>query len=464
MGGLAVIMFAGITALALAADVHMAENTAQLWAPGRHEQQTVIAQIGLAVFGDSVAVLLLQGFTAAILVLAANTAFNGFPILALAPGARRVPATAAREPRRPAGVLATGSSSCALVAALLIVAFDANVTRLIQLYILGVFVSFTLSQVGMVRHWSRELAVTAPETRAADASRPGGQRARCGCDGAGVRARAGDQVRPRRLDRGDRGPVLFLLMKAVSRHYQRALSSWPPRRRAPPCRAASTRRAGLQTARAAPCARWPSPGRPAPPRWGRSRSPRRRRRTVVDDWADRGVPVPLVVIESPYREIVRPVLTTCATAPKGASRRRHVRDSGVRRRPVVEHLLHNQTALRLKGRLLFERGVRHDRSRGAWLGESSRRERAGHRGPHLGPARRDAARAIARGLSPQPLPPATGLVVAAVLLPALTALVDVPDRSRRSTPKSCSTLLAVVVLSLRSAASPSPPAGGGSWC
>ena len=46
----------------------------------------------------------------------------------------------------------------ALVAGLLIVAFDANVTRLIQLYILGVFLSFTLSQAGMVRHWSRELA------------------------------------------------------------------------------------------------------------------------------------------------------------------------------------------------------------------------------------------------------------------------------------------------------------------
>ena len=83
MGGLSISMFAGITALALIADVHMAENPANLIGlPAGEEQRTAISQIGVAAFGEGVAFYLLQAFTAAILILAANTAFNGFPVLA----------------------------------------------------------------------------------------------------------------------------------------------------------------------------------------------------------------------------------------------------------------------------------------------------------------------------------------------------------------------------------------------
>ena len=122
--------------------------------PAGYTQRTVIAQIAAAVFGNnSVGFFAVQAFTAAILVLAANTAFNGFPILASILGAGRVPAPPVRPARRPARVLATASSSWPLLAIALIVAFDASTTRLIQLYIIGVFVSFTLSQSGMVRHW-----------------------------------------------------------------------------------------------------------------------------------------------------------------------------------------------------------------------------------------------------------------------------------------------------------------------
>ena len=75
-------MFAGITALALAAHVHMAEDPASLIGlPAGYEQKTALSQIGLAAFGETVPFYLLQAFTAAILVLAANTAFNGFPVL-----------------------------------------------------------------------------------------------------------------------------------------------------------------------------------------------------------------------------------------------------------------------------------------------------------------------------------------------------------------------------------------------
>src|SRR5205085_5833383 len=82
MGAMATTMFAGITALALFAHVHMAEDPANLLgASAAYQQKTALSQIGLAAFGQTLPFYLLQAFTAAILVLAANTAFNGFPVL-----------------------------------------------------------------------------------------------------------------------------------------------------------------------------------------------------------------------------------------------------------------------------------------------------------------------------------------------------------------------------------------------
>src|SRR5665648_639195 len=84
MAGLTVTMFAGITALALITHVHIAGSPAQLvGAPEGYAQRTVIAQLAGAVFGsDSAGFFVVQSFTTLVLVLAANTAFNGFPILA----------------------------------------------------------------------------------------------------------------------------------------------------------------------------------------------------------------------------------------------------------------------------------------------------------------------------------------------------------------------------------------------
>ena len=103
----------------------------------------------------------LQGFTAAILILAANTAFNGFPVLSSLLGRDGyLPRQLAHRGDRL--VFSNGIVLLPAVAALLIVAFNAEVTRLIQLYILGVFLSFTLSQSGMVRHWSRVMRSESP--------------------------------------------------------------------------------------------------------------------------------------------------------------------------------------------------------------------------------------------------------------------------------------------------------------
>src|SRR5205085_11609654 len=158
MGAMATTMFAGITALALFAHVHMAEDPANLLgASAAYQQKTALSQIGLAVFGQGVPFYLLQAFTAAILVLAANTAFNGFPVLSsLLARDNYLPHQLAQRGDRL--VFSNGILLLGAVAGMLIVAFDAEVTRLIQLYILGVFLSFTLSQLGMVRHWRRELA------------------------------------------------------------------------------------------------------------------------------------------------------------------------------------------------------------------------------------------------------------------------------------------------------------------
>ena len=117
----------------------------------------MIAQVGRAVFGYSSPLFyVLQLFTALILVLAANTAFNGFPVLA---------SILARDGYLPRQLHTRGdrlafSNGILLLsgfAIVLIVAFQASPTRLIQLYIVGVFVSFTCSQTGMIRHWNRLL-------------------------------------------------------------------------------------------------------------------------------------------------------------------------------------------------------------------------------------------------------------------------------------------------------------------
>lgn len=120
-----------------------------------HEDETIPAQLGAEAFGDGTLLFgFLQLMTAGILMLAANTAFADFPRLA---------AILARDGYMPRLfhsrgnrlVFSAGIVTLAVLASLLLVAFDARTTRLIPLYALGVFLSFTLSQSGMVVHWWR---------------------------------------------------------------------------------------------------------------------------------------------------------------------------------------------------------------------------------------------------------------------------------------------------------------------
>ena len=146
--------------LAVETGVKIAERPAEqlIGAPADYQQKTLVAQLADAVFHDfPPGLYLITGVTALILVLAANTAFNGFPVLgSILAQDRYLPRQLHTRGDRLA--FSNGIVFLALAAIAFIVAFDAEVTALIQLYIVGVFVSFTLSQIGMVRHWNRRCA------------------------------------------------------------------------------------------------------------------------------------------------------------------------------------------------------------------------------------------------------------------------------------------------------------------
>ncbi len=146
MGAISIVMFLGITALSQLLHVRISEEIAP--------EMPVLAQIGDTVFGGGFMFLALQAFTAGILILAANTAFQDFPRLASILARDRFMPSQFRN-RGDRLVFSNGVVVLAGLAAMLVWLFDANLTRLIQLYVVGVFTAFTLSQAGMVRRWIR---------------------------------------------------------------------------------------------------------------------------------------------------------------------------------------------------------------------------------------------------------------------------------------------------------------------
>ena len=159
MGATAVLMFLGTTWLALTAGVKYIEhpeiqlNNVDFFST--NPQQSLMAQIGIAVFGNgSLLFYILQAATAAVLLLAANTAFNGFPLLSSVLSKDGF-APKMLQTRGDRLVYSNGMLSLAAAAGGLILVYQASVTDLIQLYIIGVFTSFSVGQIGMIRHWRR---------------------------------------------------------------------------------------------------------------------------------------------------------------------------------------------------------------------------------------------------------------------------------------------------------------------
>ncbi|WP_406133616.1 APC family permease [Streptomyces zaomyceticus] len=371
MGALSVTMFFGITVLAMVYEVHVAEDPTELGlAPGT-PMSTALAQIGRATFGDwHILFYVLQAVTAGVLVLAANTAFNGFPMLASVLGRDRY---APRQlfHRGDRLVHSNGIVLLALAAIVLIVAFDAELTRLIQLYILGVFVSFTLSQAGMVKHWRRELAK--PAGAGTRGGRAGGvdrrgihRRLAINAFGAFLTAVVLVIVLVTKFTHGAwivviAMPVLFAGMKGVRRHYDAVSAEVAVGPHERPRALAENHVLVLVASVNAPSLRALSYAKTLRPTSLTAV-------TVAEDpadaevlratWVARGIDVPLRVLSSPYRSIVQPILRHVREAPE---RKGDAVISVVIPEYVVGHWweqpLHNQSALRLKTRLLFMKNV-----------------------------------------------------------------------------------------------------------
>ncbi|CAM5390627.1 APC family permease OS=Streptomyces alboniger OX=132473 GN=CP975_27135 PE=4 SV=1 [Streptomyces alboniger] len=370
MGALAVTMFCGIIGLAMVTKVRMAEHPGKdLFHDGvpvgaDYVQNPVISQVAEAVFGHgSFLFMILAAATALVLFLAANTAYNGFPLLgSILAQDRYLPRQLHTRGDRLA--FSNGIVLLAGAAALLVVIYGADSTRLIQLYIVGVFVSFTLSQIGMVRHWNRHLAGEKDPNKRRHMIR---SRA-INTFGAFFTGLVLVVVLVTKFTHGAWVALLgmcifYVTMTAIRRHYDRvaeeiAAPETPDDDSMRPSRVHSivlVSKIHRPTLRALAYAKLM-----------RSNTLEAlsinvdpdETKALKDEWERRGITVPLKVLDSPYREITRPIIEYVKNL-----RRESPRDvvSVVIPEYVVghwyEHLLHNQSALRLKGRLLFTPGV-----------------------------------------------------------------------------------------------------------
>lgn len=359
MGVIAITMFSGITALAVIAHVKVAENACDLKGfsgCATTPQRTVIAQLAAAVFGGtaSPAFYYIQATTALVLILAANTAYNGFPMLASILARHRLMPTQL-DTRGDRLAYSNGILVLAALAGGLLVAYQASVTRLIQLYILGVFTSFTLSQIGMVRHWNTELQrVLGPGIRRRmHVSR--------GINAAGA-ALTGLVLVIVLVTKFVHGaylvviavPLLVATMGTVSRHYASVTAELrpTPRSRRLPSRVHAIVLVSHVHEPALRAIAYARATRPSTLTALTVQVDAAETRRLRDEWVRADLPVSLTTLDSPFRDITGPIIDHIAQI-----RRESPQDLVAVFVPeyVVGHwwesLLHNQSALRLKLRL-----------------------------------------------------------------------------------------------------------------
>ncbi|WP_068264574.1 APC family permease [Janibacter limosus] len=370
MGTVSVTMLMSMIALATWTGVKIADNPAQqLLRDGvpvgdGYVQHTVMAQVATAVFdGFPAGVVIVSVVTGLILVLAANTAFNGFPVLG---------SILARDGYLPRQLhtrgdrlaFSNGIILLAGAAGLLVIIFDASVTRLIQLYIVGVFVSFTLSQIGMVRHWNRHLALEG------DRSEQRAMMRRRAINAVGA-VMSGTVLVVVVLTKFTHGAgfamaamaVLFLLMGSISRHYRHvseelAVPEGDTKHQLLPSRVHAIVLVSTIHRPALRALAYASATRPSRLEAVTVDVDPEETKALQDEWDRRGIPVALKALDSPYREITRPVVDYVKSIRSG-----NPRDLVVVYIPQYvlghwwEQALHNQSALRLRSRLLFTPGV-----------------------------------------------------------------------------------------------------------
>lgn len=325
------------------------------------DQHTVIAQIARAVFSDfPPGFYFVVATTGIILILAANTAFNGFPVLGsiLAKDGFAPRQLGSRGDRL---AYSNGILILAGFAMVLILAFNAETTKLIQLYIVGVFVSFNLSQLGMIRHWTRLLR---------DETDPAARRKMfrsriINTFGLAMTASVFVVVLLTKFLAGAWIAILamivfFVLLRSIRKHYDRVEEELVIRDSDPilPTRVHAivlVSKLHKPTMRALAYAKASRPNILeavfVDVDGGRTN-------TLVDEWDAQGIDVPLKMLYSPFREVIRPIV-------QYAIEIREANPRGVVAVYIPEYVvgrwweqaLHNQTALRLKGRLLFTPGV-----------------------------------------------------------------------------------------------------------
>jgi amino acid transporter len=337
MAALAITMFLGITLLA---------NSYQV-VPSLTE--TVVSQLGRGVFGErGVPYFALQAATMLILVLAANTAYADFPRLAsIVARDRYLPRQFMNQGDRLA--FSNGIVGLSLFAGILLAVFGGDTHALIPLYMIGVFVSFTLSQAGMVAHWRR--------------LRTPGWRSSAAINGVGAVV-TGVVLIVVAITKAHEGAWIIMLLiplhvmffRMTHSHYagvaaQLSLKGWtPPGRRR---NTVIVPIGGLYRSviEALEYARTLSPEVHAiyvNIEAGATEQVRR-------DWEHWGKGVRLVILESPYRSLMEPLLDYIDRFAAG-----HPGDYITIVLPEFvpakwwHHLFHNQRALLIKGALLFK--------------------------------------------------------------------------------------------------------------
>ncbi|WP_458114394.1 APC family permease [Arthrobacter sp. R1-13] len=369
VGVFASVMFAGVIYLANATKVKIVFDPAtELLLDGKplaadYIQTPALGQIAQTIFGiGSFLFFVVIAATILILVFASNTAFKGFPILgSILAQDGYLP----RQLRTRGDRLAFSNGVLALAAGalVLIFAFNADVTKLIQLYIVGVFISFTMSQLGMIRHWGRELRRVRDK-----AGRRRIIKSRIlNTIGFVMTALVLTIVLITKFEQGAWLAllamfVLILIMWSIRAHYDNVAKELALDEDSTP-RALPTR---VHAVLLVSHVRKPVLRALA---YARASRPSRLDAVIVDispeetaqtlaDWEKLEIPVPLTVLASPYRETITPIMDYITNM-----RRDSPRDLIVVYIPeyVVgkwwEQLVHNQTALRIKTRLHFEPGV-----------------------------------------------------------------------------------------------------------
>jgi amino acid transporter len=364
VGGITVTLLAGVVALASIADVRMTEHPCDLQGLadcGNVVQEPLLAQLAGAVFGaGSWAVPVVAVATVGVLLGAANSAYHGFPMLAAVLAEDRLaPRQLAHRGDRLA--YSNGIVSLSAAAVLVLLAVQADVARLLQLYLVGLLLSFTLAQAGMVRRFRQEIALT-PAVHRWPA------RGRLLLAAVAVAALAAVLVINTvvKVPEGAwavilAGVLIYVLMRAVRRHYDGVAArlaidgdgteTMPARVHAvvlvsrlhkPVLRALAYARATRPaTLEAVTVAVEPEAAA-----------------VVLQEWEQRRIPVPLRVLDAPYREVTGPLMEHVESL-----RRRNPRDAVTVFVPeyVVRHwwqsFLHNQSILWLKSRLEAAPGV-----------------------------------------------------------------------------------------------------------